>query len=131
MDNRTAAFALSIIVLSVGGCASVNAPAPRTALISHIVFFDLQDPIDADDLIRDCDDLIANIPTVSTYTAGRHIDTGRPTIDANYDVGLYVGFNSLEDYAQYVEHPVHKSLVEKWTPRLMSFTVRDVLDDTP
>lgn len=106
-------------------------PAPRPATINHIVFFKLNHPEMAGDLIADCDENLASIPGVASYFCGQHIDTGRDTVDDNYDVGVYIGFNSEEDYQSYLEHPDHVALVEEWLPTLEWIQVRDVYDDSP
>lgn len=142
-SSRRGSRAFALIVAAAAhpvalvGCAgghgrpeTIRVAAPRTALINHVVFFDLKDPADAPALIRDCDRRLATIPGVSSYFCGRHVDTGRATVDSDYDVGFYVGFESREDYAAYVEHPAHVALVNEWRPRFESIVVRDVLDET-
>lgn len=123
-----------LFLLIAPGCStrnlSMDSPAARPALINHVVFFQLQSPQDADELIEDCDRLLAVIPGVTSYFCGEHIDTGRDTVNADYDVGLYVGYDALEDYAAYVDHPNHIELVTKWRPRLESLVVRDIHDST-
>ncbi len=126
-------IALVLCCITLAGCAATRTSrpiAPRPAIINHIVFFTLNDPADADALIHDCDTLLASIPGVVTYACGKHLDTGRPTVDGNYDVGLYVGFNSREDYAAYVEHPAHKDLVTCWRPKIKSMRIHDINDET-
>ncbi|MFG0330405.1 MAG: Dabb family protein [Phycisphaerales bacterium] len=127
MISRSAAPLLVLATL-ISGCATTT---KRAAVVNHPVFFVLNDPSDAAELIDDCDQLIASIPEVSSYYCGRPVDTGRATVLSDYDVGLYVGFDSLQDYAAYVDHPNHIEIVEKWRPRAEVIAVRDVLDDTP
>ena len=106
-------------------------PAPRPASINHIVFFKLHHPELAAELIADCDEKLANIPGVASYFCGQHIDTGRDTVDDNYDIGVYIGFNSEADYKTYISHPQHVGLVEEWLPQLEWIQVRDIFDDSP
>ena len=94
-------------------------------------FFKLKNPADADELVRDCDRKLATIRGVVSYYAGKHLDVGRATVDGDYDVGLYVGFMTEADYAEYVEHPAHIEVVRKWRPRWRWIRVHDVLDITP
>lgn len=117
-------------IAMLGGCAYHDGPV-RPALVNHPVFITLNDPADVDACIADCDRLIATIPGVVSYYCGRPLDTGRATVDANYHIGLYVGFISVEDYNAYVAHPQHIALVEKWKPRTTLLFVRDVIDETP
>jgi hypothetical protein len=123
----------SALVLSSAGCASRQGASgpPTPARISHIVLVSLNDPVDADALIADSDRRLATIPSVVSYAAGRHIDTGRANVAADYDVGLYIGFDSVEGYSQYVDHPDHVNFVSDWMPRIRSLVIRDVLDEVP
>lgn len=95
--------------------------------INHIVFFDLQEPADADELIQDCYSLLA-VPGPTSGYAGTHYDIGRSTVLRDYDVGFFVAFDSEEDYRAYIEHPRHVALVEKWKPRWDSIRVYDIGD---
>jgi hypothetical protein len=116
----------AVVALALGACAS-----NRPARINHVVFMTLKDPAHADALVEACDAELASIPGVTSYFAGKHLDTGRPTVDADYDVGLYLGFDTEEAYSGYVEHPAHVAFVEAWLPQLELLLVRDVLDETP
>ncbi len=114
-----------------GDSSTVGTTAPRPASINHVVFFKLTDAAKADALVADCDKLLAGIPSVTSYFCGRHIDTGRDSVDDGYDVGLYVGFDSKEGYSAYLVHPDHLALVAKWGPDFAEVQVRDVYDGKP
>lgn len=108
-------------------CPTID-PAPKApGSINHVVFFDLQDPTDADELIEECYDLFS-IPGVTSGYAGKHYDIGRDSVLRDYDVGFFVAFDSEADYRAYVEHPAHVALVEKWQPRWDAIRVYDVGD---
>lgn len=125
--------AITLTSCAHGGryCSTNTYTPPRPALINHIVFFTLNDPAEADELIAVCNKRLGTIPGVVSYFCGKHIDTGRTTVNTEYDVGFFVGFNSREDYAAYVEHPEHIAVVQEWKPKFKSIIVRDVFDDTP
>ncbi|MEM9065315.1 MAG: Dabb family protein [Planctomycetota bacterium] len=118
-----------LAVLVLAGCAT-SAVAPRPAAISHIVLIKLDDPSRADELVADCDRLLATIHSVVSYAAGKHVEAGRGTVLNDYDVAIYVGYGTMAGYAEYVEHPQHVELVQKWGP-VSQITVRDFLDPTP
>lgn len=103
-------------------------PAPAPALVGHIVFIQLKNPSDYHDLLHDADWMLGTIPTVATYAAGKHLDTGRPTVTAGYDLAIYLGFNSEQDLRAYVASEQHIGFVEKWKPRLKSLKVYDMID---
>ena len=126
--SAIACLTMGAAVVTSSGCQGWTSNRP--AAINHVVFFTLNDSSRAAELIADCDRRIAGIPGVESYFCGRHVDTGRESVDSNYDVGFYVGFDSFEDYARYVEHPEHKALVEDWQPHLREMLVRDVYDVT-
>ncbi|MCL4211163.1 MAG: Dabb family protein [Phycisphaeraceae bacterium] len=135
---KSSTLVLLVMMMIASGCASgsrpgassgVVGPAPLPARISHVVFITLHDPARTEQLIADCDRLLPTIPGVTSYACGRHIDTGRASVDASYHVGLYIGFDSTEGYAVYVDHPQHVELVTKWRPEIASMLVRDWWDD--
>ncbi len=133
--ERIMGMAMGVVAAAgcaIGGCASGFGGGPaRPALINHVVFVKLHDPGESGALIRECDEKLRTIPGVEAYYAGRHVDTGRPTVIADYDVGVFVGFGSREAYAAYVDHPNHTGLVAAWRPRMAWLHVYDVLDETP
>lgn len=133
MDRMRTLVVLAVVFIVLSGCAHRSgelSSAPRPALVNHVVFISLNDPADAPALIADCDARLATVPFASSYYAGQHVDTGRDTVINDYDVGIFIGFDSLEDYAAYVEHPQHVALVSDWRPKIKALIVRDVLDET-
>ena len=106
-----------------------SSTAARPAAIHHIVVIDLEDPADADEMLADSDAMLGAIPSVVSYFAGRHHETGRDHIFSDYDIALYVGFDSDAGYAEYVDHPLHLRFVEHWEPRVDSMRIYDVFDD--
>ena len=137
LSRRAAAWIAIMMTLSAFiGCRAapdraVTQSPRRPARINHLAFFKLNDPADAAALIEDCDRMAAVIPGITAYYAGQHVDVGRPTVDGDYDVGFYTGFETIDDYLEYVAHPEHVALVERWSPRLQWLRVHDVLDPTP
>lgn len=107
-----------LILAAVSGCSSDR------GAIHHVVFITLTDPQQAAALVAECGEL-KQIPGVQEVEAGTPIDTGRSSVAADYDVGIYVRFGSEEDYRRYVDHPVHVRLVGTWKPRWRSIVVRD------
>ena len=99
---------------------------PSPWAVNHIVLIELQDPSLADALIAACDAQIASISVVRGYYCGKHMPSGRVSVRTDYDVGLYVGFASLEAYKTYVDHPQHISFVKEWKPRLKELRVYDI-----
>jgi hypothetical protein len=123
--------------MQCSGCAAASsgvhtvALAQRPAPINHIVQFKLKNPADAAELIADCDRDLAIVPGVVSYFAGTPLKSDRPGVDQSFDVCFYAGFNSVEDYNRYLEHPNHRAAVTKWKPRWDSIRITDIVDPTP
>ncbi len=103
--------------------------AQRPQRIAHVVFIELSDPRDSEEILRDSESMLSTIPGVSTYHAGAHLDTGRPTILDDYDLAIILGFETEADLAHYVAHEQHIGYVTKWKPKLKALRVYDVLDE--
>ncbi len=116
-----------LVVIGLIGCAQ---RAPRPAKINHVVFIKLQDPSETETLIRDCDERLGRIPSVHLYSCGTHYDIGRDGINSDYDVGLYVGFNTEEEYRFYLDHPDHVGIVTDWRPKFEWIQIYDIGDET-
>ncbi|MDF1810281.1 MAG: Dabb family protein [Phycisphaerales bacterium] len=112
----------------VSGCADHRSKAPRTALIGHVVFIELNDSSDYDELLADSDSMLATIESVRTYSAGKHIDTGRASVINDYDFAIYLGFESVDDLAAYVADEQHVAFVNLWKPKLKALRVYDIHD---
>ncbi len=94
------------------------------------MFVELNDFAHYPEILADSDSLLATIPSVSKYAAGSHVDTGRATVSDDYDLAIYLGFESVEALAEYVDHDQHIEYVRKWKPKLKSLRVYDMLDPT-
>ena len=114
-----------VFVGLVGACSPSKQTIPT---INHVVFIKLDDPGDAGALMDDCDRLLPTIPGVHGYWCGQHGEYGRPTVDGDYDVALYVGFTSGDEYATYVDHDNHVELVQSWKPKFEWIRVHDVVN---
>ena len=121
----------------MSGCWGYRAPrapsvvraAPAPALIGHIVLIELENPDEYQAILWSADRLLGTIPTVLTYAAGGHAETGRESVRRDYDLAIYLGFASQEDLAAYVAHDQHIAFVNSWKPKLKSLRVYDMLDD--
>lgn len=120
-------------LLSLPGCGTTNTSTHslRPARISHIVFIKLKNPADALALVAASDRTLPGIPGVARYACGPHLDTGRANVIHDYDIGLYVGFETNDDYAAYVQDPSHVAFVKEWAPRSEWLHIYDFADDTP
>ena len=105
-----------------------NTPASAPAMIGHIVFIQLKNPNDYHDLLHDADWMLGTIDAVATYAASKHLDTGRSTVTADYDLAIYLGFDSEQDLRMYVADQQHATFVNKWKPKFKSLKTYNMLD---
>jgi Stress responsive A/B Barrel Domain len=94
------------------------------------VFITLHDQSDLERIQRSADQELSTIPTVVSYASGVHLDTGRATVLGDYDLAIYLGFESIEDLGDYVDHVQHIAFVTKWKAHFESLRVYDMIDLT-
>jgi len=115
---HVAVMTASILLAACSGMTMrvkpAGTPDPR---IQHVVLVELDDASRADEMMQDMRAAFEAIPTLARWQAGPKVDTGRAQVQSWYTIGIVTEFDSVEDYRAYLEHPRHKSLVEKWKPR--------------
>ena len=98
-------------------------------MLIHTVFFWLRKSSPASArraLVKDCLKYLKT-PTVRHLWAGAPAATpDRPVIDATYDVGLTVVFDSLKDHDAYQEHPDHLKFIARNKKHWQKVAVYDV-----
>lgn len=125
--NTLSAACLATAAACLTACSSTPYARP-VAAISHVVFVNLADPGDADELLADARAMLAPIPSVTAYSAGKHLDTGRTTVLGDYDIGMILGFDDVDGLNAYVVHPDHVAFVNRWRPRLTGLRVYDIAE---
>jgi hypothetical protein len=130
-----AAASLAALLAVLPGCSSSQAPwsahttrstpAPDGLRLQHVVLVELEDPSELAAMRADSDRLIPAIPVVRSYACGTPVDIGRGNVARDYDLGLVVVFDSVEDYRAYLGHPLHEELVAKWRPRWRRASIVD------
>jgi hypothetical protein len=129
--RTSAVLSLAIAVFVAGGCS--RPPEARAARYHHFTFLAFQDPSVADAVIRDCRAHLPKIPGVVAVHCGKPVDVGRPAgeVTADFHVGVYVAFETLEGLKGYADHPEHRRVVETWGPKVARIRVHDVEGVTP
>lgn len=102
---------------SSGGPQAEPALPTMPATLQHVVLVDLADDADIPAMRAASDALLPRIPTVRGYVCGTPVDIGRANVSRDYDLGIIVQFDSIEDYKAYLEHPIHQDLVREWRPK--------------
>lgn len=130
--RRTAiTVAIALTAITALGAAYRAQADKRPAPITHVVLFELHDPAERAQLIAECDEALAGLDSVASYACGEPLDTGRLNANEGYHVGLYVGFNSVEDYEAYRNADAHIDLARKWRSKSKSMRIFDFYDPEP
>ena len=85
-------------------------------MLAHNVFFSLTDncPAAKQELVDDCHKLLAPIPGILFYAAGRLADDlDRNVNDREFDVALHVVFEDRAAHDAYSVHDSHQQFVQK------------------
>ena len=110
--------AASLVHGAISGCASSpranSASRDMPAPLQHVVLVDLADDNDIAAMRAASDAMLPTIPMVKGYVCGAPDDIGRANVHKDYDLGIIVQFDSVEDYKAYLEHPIHVELVQTW-----------------
>lgn len=102
----------------VSSARSSDAPPPTMpAKLQHVVLVDLADDADIPAMRAASDAALPAIPMVKGYVCGAPVDIGRANVSRDYDLGIIVQFDSVDDYKAYLEHPIHQELVRTWRPK--------------
>lgn len=111
-----------------GSPTTTRLDTPRLPEVQHVVLLRLKDPLDTPDLVRACNALAEDVPSVRSAFAGLHVEIGRDNIDRDYDLCFIVGFDTVEGYREYLDHPAHLQLLADWRDRLEWIRVVDARD---
>lgn len=94
----------------------------------HTVHFWLTDGASAamrDELLRDCRELLSQIPGVRHLWAGVPVPSERSVVDGTYDVGLCVIFDDKAGHDVYQPHPLHERFISRNKGHWAKVQVRD------
>jgi hypothetical protein len=125
---------LSVVVLAVAGLllagAGVHyaadkkedAPKKARAPYVHTVVFTLKKEAPKDEaaeLIADCHEMLAKIPTVRELRVGRPADKGTPNLaKKDYSVALTILFDDYDGLMTYDKSELHQKFVKKHLPHV-------------
>lgn len=77
------------------------------------------------ELLRDCRELLSQIPSVRQIWAGPPLPSTREVVDATYDVGLCVVFDDAAGHDVYQPHPLHERFISRNKGHWARIQVRD------
>lgn len=112
MIRLPAIAAVVVTVAALPACHSIS-----KSRLQHVVLVDVADDAEIPAMRAESDRLLPTIPQVRGYVCGAPVDIGRANVARDYDLGIIVEFDSVDDYKAYLEHPVHQQLVQVWRPK--------------
>ena len=104
-------FLAAIVLASLSACAtpatrdqlSPVARSENPTLLRHVVLISLKDSANRAELERDCKKYLSNVPGVIDLEIASPVDIGRANVDGDYNIAVFVSFESLEQYKAYLE----------------------------
>ena len=83
-------------------------------MLSHVVIFWTKPgvPDAADKLLAGINRLLAPIPGVKAFHAGKMVPSERPVVDQSYQVALYIQVEDKAAETAYQKHPLHVEFIE-------------------
>jgi hypothetical protein len=123
---------LAVVALAVAGCLLAGAAvysaadkkdeASRKAPYVHTVIFTMKKdaPKEAEaELIADCHEMLAKIPSVRELRAGRPASKGTPELARkDFSVALTICFDDYDGLMAYDKHELHQKFVKKHLPNI-------------
>jgi len=125
---------LPVVALAVAGCllagAAVHsaadkkdeAPKKARAPYVHTVIFTMKKdaPKEAEaELVADCHEMLAKIPTVRELRAGRPAEKGTPELaKKDFSIALTICFDDYDGLMAYDKHELHQKFVKKHLPNV-------------
>ncbi len=97
-------------------------------MFTHVVLFWIKPTAPADmqqQMIDDCNTLLAKIPGVRHLTVGKPAMTPRPVVDNSYHVGLCVILDDSAGHDAYQAHPLHAEFLGKYRQQWQALKVYD------
>ena len=121
-------LALSVPISAVGGSLLTRSPKAQSLLeqesqkpLHHVVLFDLKESTSAEDkakIVTSGETLLSEIPGVIEVQLGDKAREDREVHIKNYDLALYVQFESNADLDVYSPHEKHQEFIKIVSPML-------------
>ena len=119
---------LSVISLSLSACSMVPKWGDDDGHLIHVVLIWLKEQGNTAhrQQIIQSSRVLGEIPGVREVRAGSVVSSDREVVRDDYDVGLMVRFDNVEDLQTYLEHPLHVNTVRtRMAPLMQRYEVID------
>lgn len=124
LRRRTTLLYSLALLLIVAGTSCVT---PRYG-VEHVVLVWLKNPDDdaAVQKLVETSKSFEAIPGVTSVRIGKPIASPRQEVDADFDLGMSMSFDSRIALKRYLQHPIHKQAVENvLRPHVLRIRVHD------
>ena len=107
---------VAVLALAAPAARAEDKKDAATPFVHTVIFYLKADAPSgvADELVADCHDLLAKIPTVRLLRAGKPAEGPGGLTKKDYAVGLMILFDNAQDLKTYAAHPNHLKLVQKY-----------------
>jgi hypothetical protein len=111
---------LALVTLTVPAVRAEDKKTDAPRYIHTVIFYLNADAPSgaADEILADCHEMLAKIPTVRVLKAGRSAEDVSPPTKKDYAVGLTVFFDDAAGLKTYVAHPLHLKFIGKYRKNL-------------
>lgn len=116
MTNRFLPLATVAVALACTPAVRAEGKQSEAHPFVHTVIFYLKADAPAgtaDEIVADCHEMLAKIPTVKLLRAGKPAEKAGGITKGDYGVGLMILFDDAEAFNTYVNHPLHRKFVAK------------------
>lgn len=115
----------AVLMIGLASCAARPVPRDRAPIL-HVVLVKLKQPGDAQRAYDDVVSVLNNTRAARDFIRGFHVDTGRPEVDADYDMALIMEFETRALYEKYLTSEAHGALLRVWRPHIAGLRIFDI-----
>jgi hypothetical protein len=124
--------ACALCLLTATAARAEEKTGAAAPLVHTVIFYLKADAPSgtADEIVADCHEMLAKIPTVRLLKAGRPLEGSSGTAKKDYAVGLVILFDDAAGLKTYADHPQHRKFVGKYLSKFdaSKFALYDFLD---
>jgi hypothetical protein len=114
--SRQSWLALTVLCALAGPAAAEGKKDAGTPFVHTVIFYVKADTPSTvvDDIVNDCHEMLAKIPTVRLLRAGKPAEAAGPPTKKDYAVGLMILFDDAAGFKAYADSQPHRKFVAKY-----------------
>jgi hypothetical protein len=115
LPTLAAVAALLLSVPAAFADASAEAKSKGAGVVHTVIIYLKKDAPSgaADEILADCHEMLAKVPTVRLLKAGRSVEGAAAPAKKDYAVALMILFDDPEGLKTYINHPLHRNFIAK------------------